>query len=419
MSGTAPSSSWQAAAGETNGRALRVARAAAIGVAAGALITPPLGNAAAAVLLIAFFFVPDWRERLRRTAGSRVALGAGLFFAALVFATIVGASGPQGAASALRHLLGWRTLLVLLIAFAIFDSERAKRRLMVAFIVLACVGGLVSLGALAAGVTIRDFEPGVVLRNTVTQAMAFGVAAFFALILLATQSDLSRPQRVLLGLAAALMVGLLLFLQVGRSGQAMFVVLLLVAALRVLRGPRRAIAVAAVPVLAGLAFAVSPVMQSRFAQAWTEAINAADATEYTSMGIRVVMWRNSVELVRARPLMGYGLGGVRPAYATLIAKQGASGWKATVTDDPHNQFLNVWLEGGVVLLIAFLFFLACIATQPAPEPWRSVAIALLAAWCATSMASSHFATFNEGHLIMLFVGAMLAPPRQAGPAANG
>jgi O-antigen ligase len=292
----------------------------------------------------------------------------------------------------------------------VFDTERAKRQLMASFIVLAAAAGLVSLFTLIAGIGLKEFPPGLVLRNTVTQAMAFGIGAFFAVLLLVTQRGWRVWPRVLLALAGVQLLGLLLF-QAGRSGQVMFVVLLGVAALRVLRGRPRALAVAAVPALAAVAFAVSPTIQSRFSLAWQEMASAATATEYSSMGIRVVMWQNSAELVRARPVLGYGLGGVEPAYAALVREQGVSGWKATVTGDPHNQFLALWLEGGIVAVLAFLFFLVCVATQPGPEPWRSVAIALLWSWCATSLASSHFQTFNEGHLIALFLGAFLAPLR--------
>jgi O-antigen ligase len=187
----------------------------------------------------------------------------------------------------------------------------------------------------------------------------------------------------------------------------LFAILAIVAAGLMLRGPRRVLAVASVPLLAAVAFGVSPVMQERFVTAWHELGNAANATEYTSMGIRVVMWQNTVELIRERPILGYGLGGLEPAYAAHI-KDRASGWKAIVTDDPHNQFLAVWVEAGLIGLLAFLFLLFATARQPAPYPWRQIALAFLGAWCATSMVSSHFQTFNEGHLIAIFLGAFLA-----------
>lgn len=390
-------------------RALSATRVAILGLMVGIGITPPVANAVAGVVLLAFLLVPDLRDRLRRIAASRLALGALVFTLTLAIATAIGAVGPQGPVSALLHFATWRTLLLMLIAYAVFDTDRAKRQFMTAFIAFACLAAVVALITLAVDRGIKDFPPGIVLRNTVTQAMYFGVGAFFALILLVTQRAAPAWQRVSWVVAALLLLGMLLFLQTGRSGQVMFAILVLVAALRVLRGPPRVAAVLAVPLLAGAAFALSPVMQARFALAWQEVGNAATATEYTSMGIRVVMWQNSLELAKARPLLGYGMGGLEPAYAERIKQSGATGWKATVTGDPHNQFLSLWVDAGLLGLFGFLVFLACAAFEPAPDPWRGVALALLLGWCATSMVSSHFQTFNEGNLIALFLGVFLGP----------
>jgi O-antigen ligase len=390
------------------GRALQVTRAAAIGVALGAILSPPVANLAAAIMVVAFFFVPDWRLRFRVALGSRLGKGVLVFAAALGLGAIIAAFNPQGMKAALAELLGWRTLLLTLVAFAVFDSTRWKTHLAFAFVAFTSAAAIVSLVVLQIGWVYKELPPGIVLRNTVTQAMAFAIGAFFAGALLATRPAAAKRERILLVLALLLLLGQLVFLQVGRSGQVMFGILVIVAAAMLLRGPRRAFAIAAVPALAVVAFTISPVMQSRFSTAWQELGNAAAAKEYTSMGIRVVMWQNSVELIRERPLLGYGLGGLEPAYAAHI-KDRASGWKAIVTGDPHNQYLAAWIDAGIVGLIAFVFMLASAALQPAPSPWRPIGVALLVAWCATSMISSHFQTFNEGHMIAIFLGALLAP----------
>jgi O-antigen ligase len=389
-------------------RALQVTRAAAIGVAIGAVLSPPIANLAAAIMGVAFFFVPDWRPRLQRFAASLLGKGVLVYAAALLLAFVIGTLNPQGIVAALAQFFGWRTLLVSAIAFAVFDSALWKTRLALAFIAFVSLAAIVSLICWQIGWEYRDLGPGVILRNTVTQAMAFGIGAFLAAVLLVTRQVTSPRARVLLGVALLLLLGQLIFLQVGRSGQVMAAVLFVVAPALLLRGRRRTVAVAAVPVLAVLAFSVSPVMQARFLTAWQELGNAASTTEYTSMGIRVVMWQNTVQLIRARPLLGYGLGGLKPAYEAYV-KDRSSGWKAIVTGDPHSQFLAAWVEGGLPGLLAFLFMLVTVALQPAPNPWRTMALSLLAAWCATSTVSSHFQTFNEGHLIAIFLGAFLAP----------
>ena len=389
-------------------RALQVTRVAAIGVAIGAVASPPFANLAAAIMGVAFLYVPDRRARMHRFGASLLGKGVLVYTAALLLAFVIGAFKPQGFIAALAHFFGWRTLLVTAIVFAVFDSAVWKTRLALAFIAFVSVAAIVSLICWEIGWQYQELGPGIVLRNTVTQAMAFGVGAFLATVLLVTRQVASLRTRILLCIAIVLLLGQLIFLQVGRSGQVMTAVLFVVAAALLMRGRRRAVAVAAVPVLAVLAFSVSPVMQTRFETAWHELGNAAEATEYTSMGIRVVMWQNTAQLIREHPLLGYGLGGLKPAYEAYVRDR-ASGWKAIVTGDPHSQFLAAWVEAGLPGLLAFLFMLATAALQPAPNPWRTIALSLLAAWCATSTVSSHFQTFNEGHLIALFLGAFLAP----------
>lgn len=398
-------------------RALLITRAAVVAVTLGAIVSPPLANFSAAIVLCGFFFVPDWRQRMRRTLAAPLGRGVLVFAAALLVAALVGSFGPQGARVALTELVGWRTLLLLLLVFAVFDCGHWKTRLALAFVLFASIAALVSLGAMLSGWHYKDLQPGVVLRNTVTQAMTFAIGAFLAGVLLVTQREAPVVRKVLLGVATGLLLGQLLFLQLGRSGQVLFVVLALVAAALLLRGPRRVVAVAAVPLLAVVAFSVSPLMQSRFVTAWHEMTNAEAATEYSSMGVRVVMWQNTLQLVRARPLLGYGLGGLEPAYAAHV-KERVTGWKAIVTDDPHNEFLATWIEAGLVGLLAFVALLVAVVRQPAPQPWRSVALAFLVAWCVTSLVNSHFRTFNEGHLIFVLLGAFLAPAGAAQTRAH-
>jgi len=78
------------------------------------------------------------------------------------------------------------------------------------------------------------------------------------------------------------------------------------------------------------------------------------------------------------------------------------------TGDPHNQFSQDPGEQGVIGLAAFLFFIFRALTCPAPAPYRQLAVAVLAGWCATSLANSHFSTFVEGRLLFFWIGAMLA-----------
>ena len=87
--------------------------------------------------------------------------------------------------------------------------------------------------------------------------------------------------------------------------------------------------------------------------------------------------------------------------------RGVAGWQGYETGDPHNQFLKVQGEQGVVGLAAFLLFIVSALSVPAPVPYRQLAAAALLGWCATSLANSDFSTLVEGRLIFFWLGAML------------
>jgi O-antigen ligase len=79
------------------------------------------------------------------------------------------------------------------------------------------------------------------------------------------------------------------------------------------------------------------------------------------------------------------------------------------THDPHNQFLKIAAEHGLLGLAVFLALLAAAFRQRgAPPPYRLLGLGVLAAWCATSLFNSHFSTFAEGRFIWLWLGACLA-----------
>lgn len=405
-----------AIAAVTGGSALAVARAALIVALVAAVVSPPLSTAASVAAVLAFLALPDWRARLRRTARSPLGLGVIALAAALAVAAVIGAFGPQGAGAAFKELLGWRTLLLVLVAAAVFDDERWQRYALMALVAVAALGAVATTVAAAVGWQYRYMPPGVLFRNTATQAIAFALGAYFCGALLALRgASLPRWQFAALAAALVLLLWRLVFYEVGRSGHVLLLTTLLVTAALRLRGRPRVVAMFGVPLAAALLFAASPLVRARFTLAAQEVATVAQAREFTSMGARVVMWRNGLELARARPLVGYGLGGTAAAYAPLVKDQ-TGDWRGVVTGDLHTQYLMLWVEAGVAGVLAFFAFLLGAWRQHAAEPWRSMGVAILAGWCVNSLFSSHFGTFSEGHLIALLLGVLLAvraPPGRA------
>jgi hypothetical protein len=71
----------------------------------------------------------------------------------------------------------------------------------------------------------------------------------------------------------------------------------------------------------------------------------------------------------------------------------------------------VFAQHGIGGLAVFLVWIVAIARDMRGLPkYRKLALGLLFGWCVTSLFSSHFRTFAEGHLITTFLGVLLSAP---------
>lgn len=385
--------------------AISTARGAAAVALIGTLISPPLTNAGAAVMVIAFALAPSAGARLR--AALRQPLGAAtLFLLGFLALAMVWSVAPWR--QAFSAWTSWRYLILLIVGLAVFDERAAKLRFAWAFVAAATIGAIASYIAFARGVSYgpSDLMPGIVLRNHVTQGIGLAVAAMLAAVL-GYLSDGRSPRRWLVFGASLLLAANVVFISYGRSGHLALLIMVLVAVGGLLHGRARVATLIAVAVIGLGVVAVSPTIKDRFVGGWHEFQDAGRSEVITPMGIRAVMWDTSAQLVRERPLLGYGLGGFAPAYKELTAKVN-SGWRAQPTQDPHNQYLFVVAETGLLGLAVFVFWLVSALRQPVRGPFRVVGVALLASWCVTSLFSSHFQAFNESHMIALLLGAFLA-----------
>jgi len=90
------------------------------------------------------------------------------------------------------------------------------------------------------------------------------------------------------------------------------------------------------------------------------------------------------------------------------------GWQGAPVGDPHNQFMRIIVEHGIIGLLVFLAFIGSFFRQKINGAEWILGIGVLLAWCATSMFSGHFSTFTEGRLLMIWCAAMLTTPQTRG-----
>lgn len=384
---------------------LAAARTCALIALVGAFTNPIVANWGAGLMLIAFAWLPSAGARLRAVLREPLPRAA-LTLLAVIAAAMLWSAAPWS--ERLAHFWSWRTLLALIVALAVFDSRAWKRRLVLTLVVTTLIGAALAWITWALDYRLYDLHPpGNVLRDGITQGMAFAVGAFLATVAALYEDGLTRRQRVALVVAAGALIASLFFVTAGRSAQIGLVVLAGTAALQFLRGRARATVLVGTGAVFVAGALLAPMAKERFELGLREAMRTDVSADGGSVGFRLLLWRETARLIAARPLLGYGTGGFAPAYNARVTRE-YTDWRRREGTDPHNQYLWIQVQAGILGTLAFAGFLLAATRQRAPDPWRSAALAILAMWCTTSLANSHFESFTEGHMIALLLGCLLA-----------
>jgi O-antigen ligase len=357
----------------------------------------------------AFACSPQLWRRLARTLRHPVMIGVYPF----VLVLLVGAvHGPAPWSEVLLGLLAWRRLLLLPLCLAVFDDDRSKNLALIVFLAICLAGTLTSFVTAYLHVPLASkFPPGIAFHNYTVQSMALSLALGVCFVALVAPQYFSGNRLLRCApLMAAMGVLFLIdiaFVLASRSG---YVAVLVMAVLLVMpltpgKWTIKAFAGAAIALCVGAILLSSAQVRARVTEAILEVETVDAAATGTHLGQRVVMWRNTMRMIGDHPIFGVGTGGFASGYRPYALQQ--QGWRAFETDDPHNQFLKIQGEQGILGLAAFLFFIFRLVTCPAATPYRQLAVGAVGAWCITSLANSHFSTFTEARLIFFWVGVML------------
>ncbi len=392
-------------------RELLVTRMLLLGIIVTMLVSTSVAIAFEFASYVAFAFLPEPRRRLAQALRHPLTLALVPFGLVIVVAAFY---GPTSWHNALAALAGWRRLLLLPLAIAVFDDEPSKRLILNTIIVVSLAGAVVSLLCASLLPVHGWLARGVIYRNYTAQGITFSLAivicsaAFLRPTFFAGERLLG--DRRIMAAAIAVMAIDVVFVLESRSGYVAVIVMLAALITFLVGGSWRAKVAAClgVVVCVGLVLAASPRVRGGFEQGLHDVETVDVAPEGTRVGQRDVMWRNSIRMIRDPPIFGVGTGGFQDGYRPYV--QGVAGWQSFETDDPHNQFMKIQGEQGLIGLAALLFFIARAFMCPAPAPYRQLAAAALLGWCATSLANSHFSTFAESRLLFFWLGAMLANP---------
>lgn len=333
-------------------QAARAARACAIALGFTIPVSVALDNVLLAAILALWLASLNYRATFALLGNHRVALVALALFGFFVIGLAWNTSGID---AGLHMVAKYIDLAFVPIFVTLFQTERDRRRALLAFaaaLVLTLVLSYMTWAGLIPThvfVTSPQDQPEV-FKKYLTQniLMAFG-AFLFAHFALSARS--SRVAWSVLALLAAINVALIV---PGRSGQLILAVLAVFFAHSLWRWAGALLATAGVATFgAALILGLAPV-NSRLAllpEEWNTWHPSVDSQ--TSMGQRLGYFHNSLLIIRDHPVIGVGTGGFSRAYADQVA-----GTTLEPTVNPHNEYLNVTVQLGVIGLgvLLYLFY---------------------------------------------------------------
>lgn len=311
------------------------------------------------LLVLCWVVSGDWSEKVRRIRTNPVAVAALLLFAWLLLGTLWGEGSLEDRATYVKKYAELLFIPVLIsMVIETHERERALLALAAGLVVTLILSFVLGMGLVPTGGLIKgDPSNPFVFKKHITHnvLMAFGALLFAVL----AWKSRDIPRRWGWSVLAILAAGNVLLMVQGRTGYVVLAGLAILA----LYGSWRWRGVTVAVVLLTMAF----VGVYTFSPAFHQRVNlvAAGVTQWDPqsaahdpIGERLEFYQHTIEIIRDHPLIGVGTGGFAHAYAERVGQTGLA-----ATRNPHNQYLLIMAQVGVVGLCLLLWFFA--------QQWRS------------------------------------------------
>ena len=386
-----------------------------VAVAASVPLGTAMSNVLGSLLLIALILAGGYKVHWQRLRVHPFAI-ATLVLCAVIFIGISYSNAP--ADEIVRALKKYARLLYAPIAIAVLVDGRWRRRALLAWmatmLLTLALSYVHSVWAFPLARSTRENEVGdhFIFKHHITQNVmmsVFVIAAFAEAWRLRAGGE--RRWRIyawmLIAFAAAINI---LFFVWGRAGYlTLFANLLVVALVAFIaaRDSRLTLVAVGLIVVVITAASVSDTLHQRFHTAVSEVESSHERGITTSIGQRLEYASKSVDLIEARPILGWGTGSYAMEYCR-IAK--SPEWCKLGAYNPHNQFLFFAVQFGLLGLVALVAWLvaAGITLRRLPVCEQLVGFSLLATLVVHSMLDSPLYIVTEGTWYPLMLGIFAA-----------
>jgi O-antigen ligase len=297
---------------------------------------------------------------------------------------------------------------LLMLPVLLYHFERSARGLQVLTGFLASCALLMLISWIVAFDPRLALKPGaeygVPVKNYIDQSQEFTLCA---VVLAYPVINLLREKRkwaaVLLGALSLSFIVNMMFVSVSRTALVTMPIMLAVFALLHLKWRTVVAILVAAIVLAALAWATSPRLQSRTELFFTDYQLYKEQNVATSIGLRLEFWRKSLRFISEAPIFGHGTGSIRALFVDAAVNQ--SGAAAEVIANPHNQTLAVAVQWGFIgVLMLFAVWLVHLLMFRGAGLAAWIGLMVVVQNFFSSLFNSHLFDFNPGWMYVLGVG---------------
>lgn len=353
------------------------------------------------LLMLSWFLSGAVKEKTQFIWQNAIARSVFLFYGILVVGTFYSKAPLQD----ITEMFGkMAKLLYIPFLLPLMIEEKWRRLTIKAFIAAMMLTLVLSLLKVYAHLPIYHtrFSNACVFKDHIytNLLMAFATYVIGHYTLSRIQQGLRNGQKYMLyGLIAAL-IYYVLFMSEGRSGYVVFVVLWLLFFCQRFKFKGIFWGTLALSLLMGIVFVSSNSFQTRFLQISNDVAHYKMQETKTAVGQRIEYTRETLNLALERPWFGFGTGSFKTTYEEHAKKNAMQ-----ITKNPHNEYLNIMLQLGMMGLIAFLALLFRILKNSYQLPliekhWAQGALAAIAIGC---FANSWIMDFTAGYFFVLMM----------------
>ncbi|MBX9903504.1 MAG: O-antigen ligase family protein [Burkholderiales bacterium] len=336
-------------------------RWSAIAIGASVPVSIALDNVLLAVALLAWLVGLQYRDKLRQTWANPVYRAALLLFVVLLTGTLYGKPAPGDANLFLLKYLDLALIPVLGWAFITASSrEQGLRTLACGLTLVLLISCALKIGLIPPDPWLRGTpesllrgmpESPVVFKQRLTHNILMAFSGFlFAWLCVSARAGIAK---IGWGSLSLLAVANTMLMVEGATGYVLLAALALLFSWQHLRFRGVGITIVLSLIIAATLIMVPGPFQNRAGQILHELEQeSADRPATTSTGFRMEFYRNTMTLIEKNPLFGTGTGSFPAAYAELVKGTGQN-----PSRNPHNEFMLITVQTGLIGLAAFLWLL--------------------------------------------------------------